>query len=202
MGTLSKSQLYKLNQSKDTQAILESEERQDANELRLQRLERNELDWKAAQKIKDGKLAYEFTTIGEGRRVRHEPTGMLMLNGSLVAERDRLMVRYDNENVEVIVRYLMNRDRVITGVWGDREGKTSVKLVQGMKASFEEEAEEPTPTNWHVHYGGMRWNVVKGDLCAGSFEEPGEASDMVTLLNTFDQNKAKDANKINYREVR
>lgn len=199
-------QNYKLAQSKETQDVLDKEDRIDANEFRQQKLEQNEKEYRASQRVAKGKLVTEWNEIGEGKRLRHEKTGGLLLNGAYVKEGQRLMVRFDNNSEEVIVRYNVNREHQIIGVYGDRgENKTPIKLVQGMKASLCEEPEEETPTGWHIHYGGLRWNVVKDNLCAGSFEETQDAADLCDLLNAHEHAKAQDAerdkNNVHFRRV-
>lgn len=199
MTFLSKDQLYFINQSAETRKILTAEKKVEARERESERRARMEQEYLKSQKVPAGKLVSEWRTEGEGMLARHELTGMLCLGSDRVADGDSLSVRFDGENVVVRVRYSYSGAlREITGCYGDREGKTPIKLAQGMKATWAEDEPEPEPAGWHLKYSNRLWRVVKGNLCAGEFPELEAAQELVSILEANDRTKPV-SNDIQYR---
>lgn len=209
MTILSQNQLYDLNQSESTRKILNTEKENEARAREYERLRQAEYQWAASQKVKPGKLVNEWREVGEGRRLRHERTGMLTLNGERLADGDRITIRHAGDPVTVKVRYTYTgATREIQGAYGDYEGGEPVTLAQGMKAEWADEPEpEPEPTGWHIKFRTTdgKYHVIKHTLEAGVYDEMADAGDLATLLNRYERTKALDtarnADNIQYRRL-
>lgn len=199
---LSEERTYILNQSADTRKILEAEARMDAQELKREKEERLEKEYQESVCVGEGRLRYEWTETGTGKRVKHQKTGHVMLDGDPVVDGDVLTIHVNRKPVNVTSRYIyVGQLREVRGAWGDDADGKSYELLEGIQAEFVEEEPEAEPTGWHLKYKNGLWRVVKNDFIAGEYIDPEQAQDLAKLLNVQESYAERNANNIKFRSV-